>query len=100
MLEQLGHDTVRETDGKKSYTVTKVGKVFLKEHRAAVQTALDRMRARGALPGGGPPPQVTRAMENLKLAVRLRFRGGTTTKKQLDKIAEAIDAAAIAVERG
>ena len=49
---------------------------------------------------GGPPPQVIRAIENLKLAIRLRISGGTASKEQLHKIAEAIDAATIAIKRG
>jgi hypothetical protein len=49
--------------------------------------------------GDGPAPQIIRAMENLKLALRLRQDRGPSSEDQLRVIAEAIDAAAISIER-
>ncbi len=57
-----------------------------------------RMRDVSSRFGGGPAPQIIRAMENLKLALRLRM-GRPLTDEQLQAVAAAIDAAATAVER-
>ena len=42
---------------------------------------------------------IVRAMENLKLALRLRTSRGALNESELDAIATALDAAARAVER-
>jgi hypothetical protein len=42
---------------------------------------------------------VVRAMENLRLALRLRLSRGPLTETELDKVAAAIDAAAHQVEK-
>jgi hypothetical protein len=45
--------------------------------------------------GGGPAPQIVRAMANMKLALRLRLSRGPLSEEQ----AAAIDSAATSVER-
>ena len=99
MLEELGHAALTESEGKKSYAVTPEGTVHLATNRAAVDEALRRMRDVGGGQGGGPPPEIVRATENLKLALRLRQGRGPLTEAQLRAIAAALDAAAVAVER-
>ena len=49
--------------------------------------------------GGGPAPQIVRAMENMKLALRLRLLRGPLSEEQINAVAAAIDGAAISVER-
>ena len=50
--------------------------------------------------GRGPvPANAVRAMENLKIAVRLRLRRGGIDQAAADKIAAALDAAAQIVEK-
>jgi hypothetical protein len=49
--------------------------------------------------GGGPAPQIIRAMENLKLALRLRMGRGPLSDDELQSVAAAIDHAALAIER-
>ena len=49
--------------------------------------------------GGGPAPQIVRAIENVKLALRLRQARGPLTQSQTEAMAQALDAAAIAIER-
>ncbi|MCP6582534.1 hypothetical protein NL505_29335, partial [Klebsiella pneumoniae] len=44
-------------------------------------------------------PQILRARENLKTALRLKLTGGALTEDQVAKVVEALDAAAQAVER-
>jgi hypothetical protein len=49
--------------------------------------------------GGDPAPQILRAMENLRLALRLRISRGPLSEEQINKVAAALDAAATSVER-
>ena len=99
LLEELGHAKVTESDGKKCYAITEEGTAFLAANQATVDAALARMSEVRAVHGGGPAPQIVRAIENLKLALRLRQARGPLTQGQINVIAEALDAAAIAIER-
>ena len=45
------------------------------------------------------PPQVLRAMENLRLALRLRLSRGPLSERLINAMAAAIDAAATGIER-
>jgi hypothetical protein len=47
----------------------------------------------------GKPPQLIRAVENLKMALRLRHRSGPMSEEQIQKIVAALDAATVAIER-
>ena len=99
LLEEMGYATVDAAEGgRKLYTITDSGREVLEDNRATIEAIRVRMsetRARG----GDVPPQVLRAMENLKTAVRLKLSQGATTADQACSLAEAIDAAALAVER-
>ncbi len=99
MLEELGHATVRESEGKKLYAITAEGEAYIAAHKPQVEAALARMDAVSAAHGGGPAPQLVRAVENLKMALRLRQGRGPLTEEQLRSIADALDTAAIAIER-
>ena len=99
LLEELGQATVTETDGKKLYAVTAAGDTCLAENKAALDGALARMQSVSAANAGGPAPQIVRATENLKLALRLRQGRGPLTEEQIRRIAEALDVAAITIER-
>lgn len=100
-LDDMGYARVEPAEGgRKRYTITTEGEAFL----AANRTLLDELVARGRAmePGGRKdlPMQVLRAMENLKLALRLRLKGGQLDEAAIEKIAAALDQAAQIVERG
>ena len=100
LLEELGHVTVSDGDGaKKLHTITDEGRAFLEAQRAILDPLLARMAEAARTHGGGPAPQVVRAMENLKLALRLRLSRGPLSTNEVNAVAAAIDAAATAVER-
>lgn len=99
MLEELGQATVAEAGGKKLYSITAGGAAYLAANKAAADAAMARMAAVSAAHGGGPAPELIRATENLKLALRLRQGRGPLTAEQIQAIAAALDAAAVAVER-
>jgi len=100
MLEELGYATVAPTEGgKKLYTVTPEGTAFLDTNRSVVEAVFARMREVGAAYGGGPAPQILRAMENLRMALRMRMARGPLTEEQVRAITAALDGAATQVEQ-
>jgi DNA-binding PadR family transcriptional regulator len=99
MLEELGQATVSESDGKKLYAITADGAAYLVANKSAVDNALQRMQSVNTAHSGGPAPEIMRARENLKLALRLREARGPLTEQQIRDIAAALDAAAVAIER-
>lgn len=100
-LEDMGYARVEaEEGGRKRYAVTAEGQAHLAANRAAADALLARLSAPGE--GGrreAIPAPVTRAMENLKMAMRLRLRRGDIGPEAAQAIAGALDAAAQAVER-
>jgi DNA-binding PadR family transcriptional regulator len=100
MLEELGYTTVAASEGgKKLYTVTPEGTTFLDANRAAVEAVFARMREAGAAYRGGPAPQILRAMENLRMALRMRMARGPLSDEQVQAVTTVLDAAATQVER-
>jgi len=99
LLEELGHATLAENEGKKLYAITSDGTAYLAANQAAVDGALGRMASVSRANGGGPAPDIIRATENLKLALRLRQDRGPLTEEQVRAIAASLDAAAVAIER-
>ena len=98
LLEEVGHATVSEEhSGRKLYTLTDEGKADLQANRATVEAIFARVSE--SAPRRGAPPQVRRAVENLFAAVRIRLRSKPVTEDQIRAIADAIDAAAKAVEQ-
>ncbi len=85
--------------GRKRYRITAEGEAFLRENRAAADALLARRPASRGLGEDAIPAPVVRAMENLKLALRLRLRGAPVSQETANAIAAALDAAAVTVER-
>jgi len=100
LLEELGYVTVSTGGGaKKLHEITAEGRAFLDANRRAVDALLVHMAETSRAHGGGTAPQILRAMENLKLALRFRLSRGPLSEDQINAVAAAIDAAAIGVER-
>ena len=99
LLEEMGAIRVQETDGpRKLYAVTSEGEALLRQNAAAVEAIFGRMADINERHGGGPAPQIVRAMENLRTALRLRLFRGPLNAEQLAEISKILDAAAKAVE--
>jgi hypothetical protein len=62
-----------------------------------VQAILERMQTAGAAYGGGAP-QILRAIENFRAALRLRLARGPLTEEQIKAIAAELDGAATRIE--
>jgi DNA-binding PadR family transcriptional regulator len=100
LLEELGYATVSNAEGsKKLYAITDEGKAFLTSNQPTVQAIFSRIAEAGAAQGGGPAPQILRAMENLKMAIRFRLAQGPLNETQIRDITTALDAAAQEIER-
>lgn len=100
MLADLGHAKVGSEDGeRKQYAITPDGEAFLAENKAALDAVLERLD-RAARPGHAMrAPEVQRALQNFRMALHLRLGKGTLSAVQIRAIAEAIDQAAVAIER-
>lgn len=99
LLEELGQVTATAEGGRKLHEVTEAGRAALEASRPALDALLARMEEAGRAAGDGPAPQILRAMENLRLALRLRLARGPLSPEQADAVAAALDAAATGVER-
>jgi DNA-binding PadR family transcriptional regulator len=100
MLEELGHVALSSEQGpKKLYALTPEGRAHLDENADAVAATMKRMAFARERYAGGPPPQIVRAMENLRLALRLRLERGDLSDARAAEIAAAIDAAATVAEK-
>ncbi|HUZ72407.1 MAG TPA: PadR family transcriptional regulator [Stellaceae bacterium] len=100
LLEELGYTTVTASQGgKKLYAMTAEGEAALAANRALVDAIFARIGEISAAHGGGPSPQLVRAMQNLRLALRLRLARGPLSEAESAAIVAALDAAAVTVER-
>ena len=100
MLEEMGLAQLTASEGaKKLFAITEQGQAELAANKANVDSLFARIASARETFSGGRSPQIVRAMENLKLALRLRMESGPLTEAQLQEVAAAIDAAAQAIER-
>ena len=100
LLEELGYVTVMPGEGaKKLHVITDSGRQFLGANQAALEPILARMEEAKLVQAEHPAPPIVRAMENLRLALRLRLERGPLTDVQVRAVAAAVDAAASGVEQ-
>jgi DNA-binding PadR family transcriptional regulator len=98
MLEELGHVTAQATEGnKRQYTVTPEGSAHLAENAATVDAIMARIADAGG--SGDYSARIMRAMANLRFALKLRVGRGGLEEDQATRIAAALDAAALEIER-
>src|SRR5258708_4792607 len=72
LLEELGYVAVSPGEGaRKLHEITEAGRAFLTANGPAVETLFARMAEASQARGDGPAPQILRAMENLRLPLRL-----------------------------
>jgi len=99
-LEEMGFVTAADAaGGRKLYTVTAEGEAHLRANEAQATGIFQRM-AEVAASSAAFSPQILRARENLRTALKLKLTaGGALSKEQIAAICDALDAAAAAVER-
>src|SRR5919107_3985602 len=98
LLEDLGHVTVVQRDGKKVYTITEQGREFLEEHRGSVEEIWGRA-------GGGWDPELVGELHEIKHELgdlgRLfgrKMRAGRADTHKLRRVREVIVRAARDIE--
>ena len=100
LLEELGYVQSQTGDGtKKLYTITPEGQAFLKANQPLVDSILARMASVAQTYGGGPAPEIRRAMHNLKLALSIRLGRGPLSAEQVRTITGMLDRVAGEIER-
>jgi len=98
LLEEMGYTTMAENgSSRKLYSITEAGQTHLAENRTTADAMLARMQDAGS-PPMGRPPQVVRALENLKLAVRMRLNS-PLSEEQAHAFAQVLDQAAQTLDR-
>ena len=99
MLEEEGFATANVSEsGKKVYTVTEEGKAHLAANKRVLEEILSRLEQAGQGFERGRSPLIMKAFMNLRGAVQARVTRGNLSTEQLGAIAEAIDAAAKAID--
>jgi DNA-binding PadR family transcriptional regulator len=101
LLEELGYvrSEAAAEGTRKLYTITEEGTNYLAANRAAVDAILARIAEIRQAYGGGPAPEIQRAMRNLEAALRIRLGKGPLDATQLSRITEVLDRAAGEIER-
>jgi DNA-binding PadR family transcriptional regulator len=100
LINELGFATVSESGGgRKLYAITEEGRAHLAENKPQVDAVFARMERASASTAGERSPQLVRAMENMKMALRLRLSRGPLGEAEAQAIADALDAAARAIEK-
>ncbi|THT99978.1 helix-turn-helix transcriptional regulator [Lampropedia puyangensis] len=102
MLEDMGYILAQkpDTQGRRRYSITPAGRDFLQKQKSQVDVLMARMEGGvdGAGLRGGRPAPVARAIENLKMAMRLRLTQPLSQEQAL-AFAAILDEAASRIER-
>ena len=100
LLEDLGYAQPTEAEGgKKLFAITPEGQAQLDSQAEAIASLRARIEQVATASRGRDAPQLVRAMENLRTALRLRLSRGPLSESQIEALAAALDAAARAVEQ-
>jgi DNA-binding PadR family transcriptional regulator len=97
MLEEMGHATAVAEGTRKLYSITEEGAKALAENKAVVDALFARMDSVRAEYATQRPQQIERAVENLRMTLRMKM--GSLTTEQIHAITDIIDAAAKQIER-
>lgn len=98
MLEEEGLAASTLENNKKVYSVTPEGLQFLEANKSRIDALFERLEEAGRGFERGRSPEIMRAFHNLRGAVITRVSRGSATEEQVRKIAEAINAAAKAID--
>lgn len=97
LLEEQGLIEIVESVGsRKLYALTEAGRAEFARATKDIERIFARMHEYRQRYGGGPAPEILRAMENLQTALRLRLDRGESD--DINKITAILDGAARAIE--
>jgi DNA-binding PadR family transcriptional regulator len=101
LLEEIGYATVTQSEaGKKQYGITAEGEAYLESQSEALARIRRRIESAGSVADLRRAPELQRALQNFRTALQLRLSRGSLEAAELRQIADAIDRAAIDIERG
>jgi DNA-binding PadR family transcriptional regulator len=101
LLEEQGYLRPETADGsRKLYAMTEEGAALLTANQELVKAIFERMAELSRTAGGGPAPEIARAMRNLEMALSIRLGRGPLEAAQIHTITEALDRVAAEIERG
>ena len=99
LLEETGQIEVAAADGaKKLYAITEAGRATLADNRAQVEAMMARMTEAGAARSGERDPRLVRAIENMRLALRLKLEGGGLDDTRIAALVALLDETASRIE--
>lgn len=99
-LEDAGCITAEDsTQARKRFVLTDEGRKQLAAQTEPLQRTLQRLKALQAHAQARPLPEIVRAVENLKTALRLRFGDGGSDIATVRQAADIIDRAASDIQR-
>ncbi|KJV08720.1 PadR family transcriptional regulator, partial [Elstera litoralis] len=99
LLEEMGFIASEAQGAKKLYRLTDAGRAEIEANAAAIGAARERLSDALARFGGAPAPELLRAMDNLRAALRVRLAKGEISASALTTITSALDRAASEIER-
>jgi DNA-binding PadR family transcriptional regulator len=100
LLEELGYIRPEQAEGaRKQFVVTPEGSEFLAAHRAVVDQIFARMAEVSRAYGGGPAPEIRRALQNLEAALTIRLGRGPLSTEQVRAVTAVLDRAAGEIEQ-
>ena len=100
LLEELGYIRPQGDEAtRKQFAVTPEGSEFLAANRAVVDQIFARMAEVTRTYGGGPAPEIRRALQNLEAALAIRLGRGPLGAEEVRAVTTILDRAAGEVER-
>ena len=100
LLEDLGYIAPAAEEGsRRAFAITDEGRRALEENSAAVSSLNERMERVAERAAGRAAPQIVRAMENLRVALRLRLDRAPLSAEQIARLSDILDDTARAIER-
>jgi cyclophilin family peptidyl-prolyl cis-trans isomerase len=96
----MGFVQVKLTDGeRKQFYITETGQAHLNEQQTVIQQLLEKLETKREIQTQDELLDIHRAMENLKTSLRLKLHTKSVDAETVRRIAEQIDAAAVAISR-
>ena len=100
LLEETGQIEVAQAEGnKKLYRITEAGEAMLAANRAQVDAMMARMSDAGSSRRGWRDPRVVRAIENFKMAIRLKLGAGPMSDGEIAALVQLLDETAGRIEK-
>lgn len=97
-LEEQQYTRVEiSVDERKQHHITPQGIMHLQDHQSELDKIFERFNTRNQIQNNSEFLDIKRAMENLKIALRLKIQHEDLTQAQVRTIAEKIDQAAVEI---